>query len=157
MDRQFKVIYVIDGREGEAHPENYDDMFAGYENDLNKAVALIEWQKQEIESLTIRMNAFGLAVKSLAEERGKYFLYKENGEVVPLTKQSEWISVDERLPGVTGKYICCAEDKNGNAWTMPAFWDLEMKLWFGEFGIIKNLVTHWMPLPEAPKMKGGGE
>ena len=85
----FEEMYRKVHGDVELHPENYDDIFAGYENDLNKAVALIEWQKQEIESLTIRMNAFGLAIKSLAEERDKYFLLKENGEVVPLVKQSE--------------------------------------------------------------------
>lgn len=26
-----------------------------------------------------------------------------------------------------------------------------MKAWFGEFGEIKNAVTHWMPLPEPPE------
>lgn len=90
----------------EAHPENYDEMFAGYENNLNKAVALIEWQKQEIESLTIRMNALGLAVKSLAEERGKYFLRKENGEVVPLVKQAEWSYIPSDDPRAVGSYMC---------------------------------------------------
>ena len=49
--------------------EEFDDIFEGYENDLQKAVALIEWQKSEIESLTVNMNAFGLAAKRLAEER----------------------------------------------------------------------------------------
>ena len=71
-----------------------------------------------------------------------------------IIKNSDWISVDERLPGVSGKYICCVKDKRGNTWTVPADWSLEMKMWFGEFGEIKNMVTHWMPLPEAPK---GGE
>lgn len=66
-------------------------------------------------------------------------------------KQSEWISVEERLPQVTGKYICCVKDKRGNTWTVPADWNLEMKMWFGEFGEIKSMVTHWMPLPEPPK------
>lgn len=69
-------------------------------------------------------------------------------------KQSEWISVEERLPHVSGKYICGVKDKKGNTWTVSADWSLEMKTWFGEFGEIKNIVTHWMPLPEAPK---GGE
>ena len=137
--------------DAEAHPENYDDMFAGYENDLNKAVALIEWQKQEIESLTIRMNAFGLAVKRLAEERGKYFLLKENGEIVPLVKQSEWISVEERLP-----------DREGTS----LVYTYKGAIKFGDFRCYyaKNdnpqfdyYVTHWMPLPEPPKMKGGVE
>ena len=51
------------------HPENYKDIFDGYENDFPKALALIEWQKQEFEHLTVNMNAFGLAAKRLAEER----------------------------------------------------------------------------------------
>ncbi len=68
-------------------------------------------------------------------------------------KQSEWISVDERLPHVSGKYICGVKDKKGNTWTVSADWSLEMKTWFGEFGEIKNIVTHWMPLPEPPKAR----
>jgi hypothetical protein len=32
--------------------EESNDIFEGYENDLQKAVALIEWQKTEIESHT---------------------------------------------------------------------------------------------------------
>lgn len=67
----------------------------------------------------------------------------------------EWISVEERLPQVSSKYICALKDKRGNIWTVPADWSLEMKTWFGEFGELKNIVTHWMPLPEAPK--GGAE
>lgn len=62
----------------------------------------------------------------------------------------EWISVEDRLPNVSGKYICCAEDKNKNRWSIPLAFSLEMKTWFGEFGEIKNKVTYWMPLPEPP-------
>lgn len=101
--RTLEELYEVAMKDIEAHPNNYNDIFEGYENNLDKAVALIEWQKQEIESLTIRMNAYGLAVKRLAEERGKYFLHKENGEVVPLVKQSEgeWISNCQ-----TDEFIC---------------------------------------------------
>ena len=67
-----------------------------------------------------------------------------------LTPQNEWVSVDERLPGVSGNYICAVKDKNGSVWTIPAEWSLEMKMWIGAFGEIKNIVTHWMPLPVAP-------
>ena len=49
--------------------EEFDDIFEGYENDLQKAVALVEWQKSQIERLTVNMNAFGLAAKRLAEEK----------------------------------------------------------------------------------------
>ena len=151
----------------EAHPENYDDMFAGYENDLNKAVALIEWQKQEIESLTIRMNAFGLAVKSLAKERSKRFLLKENGEIVPLTKQAEWISVEERLPEEYKE--CLVAAKVGDKMVIDIAervrsFDMRTNSVYLEWLITNDWnegqgceITHWMPLPEAPKMKGGGE
>lgn len=68
-------------------------------------------------------------------------------------KQSEWISVDKRLPQVCGTYICCVKDKYGNTWTIPADFSPEMKTWFGQFGEVKNTVTHWMPLPQPPKMR----
>ena len=71
-----------------------------------------------------------------------------------LTPPNEWVSVEERLPGVSGNYICAVKDKNGCVWTIPAEWSLEMKMWIGAFGEIKNIVTHWMPLP-APPAKGG--
>ena len=66
-------------------------------------------------------------------------------------KQSEWISVDERLPTrVDGKVliytpygISIAQKTTTNHWK-------------GDNAIPK-LITHWMPLPEAPKMKGGAE
>ena len=64
---------------------------------------------------------------------------------------SEWIRVKDRLPQVTGKYLCAVKDKRGNLWTIASDWSLEMKSWFGDYGEIKNIVTHWMPLPEPPK------
>ena len=68
-----------------------------------------------------------------------------------LTPPNEWVSVYDRLPGVSGNYICAVKDKNGSVWTIPAEWSLEMKMWIGAFGEIKNIVTHWMPLPKSPK------
>lgn len=67
-----------------------------------------------------------------------------------LTAPNEWVSVEERLPGMSGNYICAAKGKNGSVWTIPAEWSLEMKMWIGAFGEIKNIVTHWMPLPAPP-------
>ena len=90
--------------------------------------------------------------------------YLHTGEAIPadvviedirsmptLTPPNEWVSVEERLPGVSGNYICAVKDKNGSVWTIPAEWSLEMKMWIGAFGEIKNIVTHWMPLPKSPK------
>ena len=71
-----------------------------------------------------------------------------------LTPPNEWVSVDERMPGMYGNYICAVKDKNGSVWTIPAQWSLEMKMWVGAFGEIKNIVTHWMPLPAPPTKEG---
>lgn len=70
-----------------------------------------------------------------------------------ITQPNEWISVEDRLPGVTGKYIACVKDNMGARWTICADWSVEMKSWFGEFGEIKNKVTHWMPLPAPPESR----
>jgi hypothetical protein len=66
-------------------------------------------------------------------------------------RKQAWISVEERLPQVCGVYICCVKTKGGTTWTKTAEFVPEMKMWFGKFGEIKNIVTHWMPLPEPPK------
>ena len=84
------------------------------------------------------------------EEQAKAYFWARKALQSTLTPPNEWVSVDERLPGVSGNYICAVKDKNGSVWTIPAEWSLEMKMWIGAFGEIKNIVTHWMPLPVAP-------
>jgi hypothetical protein len=81
------------------------------------------------------------------------------GDVVKMLKQSEWISVEERLPDKWGKYLAYRKchfaphvdiiryDTNRSVWY---FFDSE----WGDCEV--NDITHWMPLPEAPK-EGGGE
>lgn len=59
-------------------------------------------------------------------------------------KQSEWISVDDRLPDNHTK--CLAVTESGDYYTT-----------YYHNGFYTPYVTHWMPLPEAPKMKGGEE
>ena len=66
-------------------------------------------------------------------------------------KNNGWISVEDRLPQASGKYLCVVKDKKGNSWTVPTEWSVEMRSWFGEFGEIKNMVTYWQPLPEPPE------
>ena len=56
-------------------------------------------------------------------------------------KQSEWISVEERLPNPKERVIICYNDGFMTDDSIPFDED----------------VTHWMPFPEAPKMKGGAE
>lgn len=76
---------------------------------------------------------------------------------------SEWISVDDRLPDETGRYLAVkkrfAPDELGgnrtdivilrffvdNGFRMPTY----IPDWINEE--INDEVTHWMPLPEPPK------
>lgn len=74
-------------------------------------------------------------------------------DIAGYRKQSGWISVEERLPDcimdclVHCVHSYCDYDGYSNI-TIRIFAN-------GEFGIDKAYkVTHWMPLPEAPKMKG---
>ena len=77
-------------------------------------------------------------------------------------KQSEWISVEERLPEEGGTYLVVLKEKHEceKEWNyhvdVASFtfeWDCIFHDWDEGQGIE---ITHWMPLPEPPK-KGGGE
>ena len=60
-------------------------------------------------------------------------------------RKQEWISVDERLPERNGRYLthCNIEGQS-----------LVCILYYCKVGVFnEGTVTHWMPLPEAPKMK----
>ena len=61
-------------------------------------------------------------------------------------KQNEWISVEERLPEDSMTVITCNMSGEVDADYYGA-WSL---------GFTDKTVTHWMPLPEAPK-KGSEE
>ncbi len=72
------------------------------------------------------------------------------GDVVKMLKQSEWISVEERLPERLGYYL--AYTTRGTiefARFYPYYVDDKPQFDYW--------ITHWMPLPEPPKMKGGEE
>lgn len=66
-------------------------------------------------------------------------------------RKQEWISVDERLP--------TKEDANEYGDVLAiTYKNRRVQSWNWEL-VKKNssMFTHWMPLPEAPKMKGGAE
>ena len=66
-------------------------------------------------------------------------------------RKQEWISVDERLPNRTGKYLVATFDgRVGIGNLIDYYCD-------GDLSFDNYKITHWMPLPEAPKMKGGAE
>ena len=114
-------------------------------NELTKLHKRIDRLKKQNETLTIQRNAWALTAKALAPE---------------------WISVDERLP----------ENDYGKHWkerqyylvmTEPSGLMRVAHYGYKEYGwwidshntVIDRFdkVTHWMPLPEPPKMKGGAE
>ena len=67
-------------------------------------------------------------------------------------RKQEWISVDERLPEREGKYLVCTANGNIGVGNFIDYYGKGTHLCFDCW-----VVTHWMPLPEAPKMKGGAE
>jgi hypothetical protein len=78
--------------------------------------------------------------------------YAERAVEAGYSKQSGWISVDERLPEEYDTILCF----NGSYVQASVFLDEFIEDDKYEGDPIRG-VTHWMPLPEAPKMKGGNE
>ena len=68
-------------------------------------------------------------------------------------RKQEWISVDERLPDKEGTYLTYTDKDRMLFDSFCIYPSIGTKFWIGGNG----KVTHWMPLPEAPKMKGGAE
>ena len=70
-------------------------------------------------------------------------------------RKQEWISVAERNPSESGKYLVCTI--NGKVYQTKFYSYPENK--GGHWGQKDKgrTITHWMPLPEPPKMKGGAE
>ena len=80
-------------------------------------------------------------------------------------RKQEWISVDERLPTVEEEergLVGIVNGYNGKIRFMDAIifvnYDFDEKEWWSQdYDLTDCKVEYWMPLPEAPKMKGGAE
>ena len=66
-------------------------------------------------------------------------------------KQNGWTSVEERLPEREGTYLVYTYKGAIKFGGFRCYYAENDKPQFDYY------VTHWMPLPEAPKMKGGAE
>ena len=79
-------------------------------------------------------------------------------------RKQEWISVDDRLPETEGDYLVWNKEQKRIEirffYRLPPNYPVEshpeIREYFGNFADYKR-ITHWMPLPEPPKMKGGAE
>lgn len=113
----------------------------------NEGMQIIEEMSEVLKNYTERnyIMASHVILECYAEE-----LYSKN------YRKQEWISVDERLPERAEDYICrCIIRDN---FDYPFYMILRYIL-IDENPHFQHecenglKVTHWMPLPEAPKMK----
>ena len=73
-------------------------------------------------------------------------------------RKQEWISVDERLPEENGRYLVCVDISHLAFENLTIIAVMEYGKDHGFYLYDETeTVTHWMPLPEAPKMKGGAK
>ena len=88
--------------------------------------------------------------------------YAERAYNAGYRKHSEWISVEERLPDICGMdVLMVAVNCYGQTNIVKGFTDYQFPIKFltneKQYDNIWGAweVTHWMPLPEAPKGGGG--
>lgn len=83
------------------------------------------------------------------EEQG----YTKQSEPISCShkKDGEWISVDERLPEQCVP-VLVYKNKNSDAYGNMEIAYFEKGRWRGS---CREFITHWMPLPKAPKTQGG--
>lgn len=78
-----------------------------------------------------------------------------NDIVVNGVEVQEWISVKDRLPDTDGWVLVCKKTI-GTGYTSMAVDRCPMtvggdRMWLAEYATWKQVVTHWMPLPQQPK------
>ena len=72
--------------------------------------------------------------------------------------KQEWISVEDRLPEENGRYLVFVKVSHQLLENITILSILKYNKGQGfDVYSIAETVTHWMPLPEAPKMKGDSD
>ena len=89
-------------------------------------------------------------VKSIAAARLIERLTAENAAL--REKVPQWISVEDRLPiDRLSKYLVAFRDAGGSIVDMARYFPSDG--WTCDnWEVPQNLITHWMPLPEAPEV-----
>lgn len=83
-----------------------------------------------------------------------YRKQSENVTDINVGSKSEWISVEERLPEENGRYLVCVNISHLAFENLTAIAIMAYGISHGFYLYNENeKVTHWMPLPEAPKRR----
>lgn len=111
-----------------------------------EVVALTERDFKVSESVWhTEYEAFALAIAALREQDDHF---REATKKVG----HKWISVEERLPEATGKYIVCTEKKS--VYCAKFYKYISERHPEGYFGTDSYThITHWMPMPEPPEVE----
>lgn len=68
--------------------------------------------------------------------------------------QDKWVSVEERLPNESGKYLCLINEPTGPCHEIVSFTDIHEDDKFEFYGYyctsFTRTLTHWQKLPKAP-------
>ena len=72
-------------------------------------------------------------------------------------KQSEWISVEERLPQVDTDVLVITANGSFKVARCNIYHNGTLVLWMTNDGLGERAITHWMPLPELPEESEGSE
>lgn len=110
--------------------------------------------KEELEQLA--ESKFGTEIDSIRGSK-PYDLEadRKNGYVQgyqDAQEQDNWISVRDRLPKDTDRYLCFMKDDDGIEYQTICRFDCESKH-FHLNNIDNNFVTHWQPLLNQPNTK----
>ena len=68
--------------------------------------------------------------------------------------EGEWISVEDGEPEEATNVLCVENDNYYLAFLEDGVW-FDCVAYYRDDTFTQVCPTHWMPLPEAPKMKGG--
>ena len=69
----------------------------------------------------------------------------------PEMPSDRWVSTKDGLPSRNRVYLITLKPPEGPPQVMEAYLDYGGEWWRGNVSLINEYVTHWMPLPQAPK------
>ena len=121
----------------------------GREKQINEIVKIIARRRMDFRNPNV---AFMTTARKTADSIYNAD-YRKQSEPISCShgKGGEWISVDERLPEQCVP-VLVYKNRNSEAYGNMETAYFEKGRWRGSCG---EFITYWMPLPEAPKMKGG--